>query len=238
MQDNFIKYLLLLSFAYVYVRLLIPYIGFFARYMFNEPTQWDKYIEKPRLVFYGIGLLLMHSSYLSILRYASEPTGFFFISNCFIFLGGIGLSQITWTKKFKNVFIPKIKEKLKKKNNFNVSVTDGQLKKLYSGLVRYGMLIIERTERDDFIKVFKKDWHTHESIIHFKLDAPSCREFFELFKATFPENSMSVIDFFKRSDTVRREDGRPYKYSTVKDAKSRTPISKKSDDLKAIFSDL
>ncbi len=238
MQDNLIKYLLPLCFAYIYVRLLIPYIGFFARYMFNEPTQWDKYIEKPRLVFYGIGLLLMHSSYPPILRYASEPVGFFFISNCFIFLWGIALSQITWTKKFKNVFIPKIKEKLKKKNNFNVSATNGQLENLYNGLVRYGMISMERTERDDFIKAFKKDWRTHESKIHFILDAPSCREFFELFKATFPENSMTIIDFFKRSDTVRREDGSPYKYSTVKDAKSRTPISKKSDELKAIFSNL
>ncbi len=238
MQDNFNKYLLLLYFAYVYVRLLIPYIGFFARYMFNEPTQWDKYVEKPRLVFYGIGLLLMHSSYPSILRYASEPVGFFFISNCFIFLGGIALSQITWTKKFKSVFIPKIKEKLKKRNNFNVSATIDQLEELYNGLVRYGMLIIERTEKDDSIKVFKEDWRTHASKIHFKLDAPSCREFYELFKTTFPENSMTVIDFFKRSDTIRREDGRPYKYSTVKDAKSRTPISKKSDELKAIFSSL
>ncbi len=58
MQDNLIKYLLLLCFAYVYVRLVIPYIGFFARYMFNEPTQWDKYMPEARAVFGGIKQVL------------------------------------------------------------------------------------------------------------------------------------------------------------------------------------
>ncbi len=238
MQVNLIKYLLLACFAYVYVRLLIPYIGFFARFMFNEPVRWDKYVEKPRLVFYGTGLVLMHTSYSGILEYADNPSTFYFIGNCLIFLGGIAMSQITWSKKFKNVFIPKIKEKLKRKNNFNVSVTDTQLIDLYKGLVRYDMIFIERTKEEDFIKVFRKDWHTHDSKIHFKLDAPSCREFYEMFSVYFPENSLSLIGFFKRSNTISREDGKPYTYSTVKDAKSRTPISKKSDKLKTIFSNL
>ena len=235
-MPDFIKYLLLAPFAYVYVRLLIPYVGFFARYMFNESTQWDKYIEKPRLVFYGIGLLLMHSSYSAILEYSEPLRGFFFYANCLMFTGGIAMSQITWSKRFKIVFIPKIQEKLKKRNNFGLSATNDQLKELYRGLVNYDMILPERTDKDDFITVFKEDWYTHKSKIHFKLDAPSCREFYELFKVTFPKNTMSVIDFFKRSDTIRREDGKPYKYSTVKDAKSRTPISKKSDELKTIFS--
>jgi len=237
-MHDFIKYLLLASFAYVYVRLLIPYVGFFARFMFNESTQWDKYIEKPRLVFYGFGLLLMHSSYSAILEYSEPLRGFFFYANCLMFIGGIAMSQITWTKRFKNVFVPKIREKLKKNNNFSLLATDNQLKELYRGLVNYDMIIIEQTDKDDFIRVFKEDWYTHKSKIYFKLDAPSCREFYELFRVTFPKNTMSVIDFFKRSDTIRREDGKPYKYSTVKDAKSRTPISKKSEELKTIFSRL
>jgi len=238
MQTSIIKYLLLLCFAYVYVRLLIPYIGFFARFMFNEPIRWDKYVEKPRLVFYGTGLILMHTSYSGILEFASNPSSFYFIGNCLIFLGGIAMSQITWSKKFKNVFIPKIKGKLKRKNNFNISVTDAQLTDLFNGLVRFDMILIERTQEEDFIKIFREDWNTHDSKIYFKLDAPSCREFYELFKVCFPENSLSVIGFFKRSNTIRREDGKPYTYSTVKDAKSRTPISKKSDELKTIFSNL
>ena len=210
-MDDFSKYLLLACFGYVYLRLLIPYVGFFARYMFNEPTNWNKYIEKPRIVFYGIGLLLMHTSYSTIMEYASDPSSFFYISNWVIFLGGIVLSQITWSERFKNVFIPKIKEKLKKQHNFNILATDDQLKRLYNGLVNYDLIIKERTGIDDLIKVFTKDWNIHDSKIYFKLDAPSCREFYELFKVTFPKNSLSVIDFFKRSETIRREDGKPYK---------------------------
>ncbi len=238
MQDNFIKYLLLFCFAYVYVRFLIPYVGFFARFMFNETLGWDKYVEKPRLVFYGIGLVLMHTSYSSILENARDPSSFYFIGNCLIFLGGIAMSQITWSKRFKTVFIPRIKEKLKRKHNFNISATNDQLKDLYKGLVRFDMINIELTKEEDFINVFKEDWKTHGSKIYFKLDAPSCREFYELFSLYFPENSLSVIGFFKRSNAIRREDGKAYTYSTVKDAKSRTPISKKSDKLKSIFSSL
>ena len=42
MQVNIYQIVLWLCFAYVYIRLLIPYIVFFARYMFNEPVGWDK----------------------------------------------------------------------------------------------------------------------------------------------------------------------------------------------------
>lgn len=238
MQVNFYQIVLWLCFACVYIRLLIPYIVFFARYMFNEPVGWDKYIERPRLVFYGIGLLLMHGSYTSLLKYSDNPKSFFFLANVFIFFGGILLSQITWSERFKNVFIPKIKEKLKKQDNFNISITKNQLQKLYNGFVQYDMIHSEQTNLDDFIDVFLKDWHTHNSKIFFKLDAPSCREFYELFKLNFPTNSLSLIDFFKRSDTIRRKDGKPYKYSTIKDAKSRTPVSNRSEELKTIFENL
>lgn len=238
MPNVIIKYLLLLSFAYVYIRLLIPYVGFFARFMFNEPVGWDKYLEKPRLVFYGLGLVLMHGSYSTFLEPDITLSTFFYALNWFVFISGIFLTQITWSKRFKNVFIPKIKQQLKRKKNFNVSGTNAQLTDLYNGLVRYDMIITEETQEEDFINVFREDWHIHESKIYFRLDAPSCREFYELFSLYFSENTLSIIGFFKRSNTIRREDGKPYAYSTAKDAKSRTPISKRSDDLKAIFSSL
>lgn len=238
MHNNFIKYLLLLCFAFAYVRLLIPYIGFFARFMFNEATNWNKYIEKPRMVFYGIGLLLMHSSYSSILEYQSQSTGFFFISNFLIFLGGILMSQITWSKKFKSIFIPSIQKKLRSRRNFDVSISERQLQKLYDELVRFDMIDIERTGNEDFEKVFLLNWDTHSSKIYFNLDAPSCREFYELFRIEFPKNALSLIDFFDRSNAIRRTDGSAYAYDTIRNAKSRTPISKRSDDLKVIFSNL
>ena len=123
-----IKYLLVAFFGFVYIRLLIPYIGFFTRFMFNERVGWDKLIEKPRLVFYGIGLTLMHGSYSSFFEPIKILPEFFYALNWFVFISGIALTQLTWTKKFKNVFIPKIQEKLKRKKNFNVSISDEQLK--------------------------------------------------------------------------------------------------------------
>jgi hypothetical protein len=206
--------------------------------MFNERIGWDKYVEKPRLVFYGLGLALMHGSYPTFFEELEIWPQLLNVLNGFFFIGGITLSQVTWTKRFKNVFIPKIQERLKRKKNFNVSITDEQLKTLYNEMVRYDMIVGEQTKRNDFIKVFTLDWGKHDSKIYLKLDAPSCREFYEIFKTHFLNNSLTLIDFIERSDTIRKEDGNPYTYATVKDAKSRTPVSKRSNDLKKIFSGL
>lgn len=235
MQGDFIKYLLLLCFAYVYVRLLILYIKVFARFMFNEPTKWDKYIEKPRLAIYGIGLLLMHVSYPEIIKYFITPYHIFHFLNWFIFISGMIICHSTWSKKFRNVFIPSIKKKLRPRTNFGISISERQLQKLYDELVRFDMIDMEHTKSEDFEKVILLDWDLHSSKIYFNLDAPSCREFYELFKTKFPNNTLSLIDFFDRSNTIRRTDGSAYAYDTIRNAKSRTPISKRSDDLKAIF---
>jgi len=210
----------------------------FARFMFNEPTKWDKYIEKPRLAFHIIGLVLMHVSYPEILRYSSDPYHIFHFLNWFIFLGGIVICDSTWSKRFKNIFISSIKQKLKSKRNFGISISKQQLGALYNALVRFDMIDIDSTTYDDFEKVLLLDWKAHTSKIHFKLDAPSCREFYEFFKTKFPINSLSLTDFFDRSSAIRRDDGKTYTYTTIKNAKSRTPVSKRNDDLKAIFSNL
>ncbi len=231
-------YLLIFCFTYVYVRLLIVYIKVFTRFMFNEPTKWDKYIEKPRLAFHILGLALMHISYPEILKYFNSPYHIFHFLNWFIFLGGMSICHSTWSKRFKNIFIPSIKKKLKSKRNFGISISRQQLSALYNELVRFDMIDIESTTYDDFEKVLLLDWKAHTSKIHFNLDAPSCREFYEFFKTKFPNNSLSLTDFFDRSGGIRRDDGKTYTYTTIKNAKSRTPVSKRNDDLKVIFSNL
>ncbi|MGB3150393.1 MAG: hypothetical protein WBB27_06985 [Maribacter sp.] len=238
-MNAIINYILLGCFALVYIRLFIPYTGFFSRYMFNEPTLWDKYVEKPRLVFYGTGLLLMHSNYRPILEGSEDSLGFFFYASCFIFLGGIAMCLTSYTKRFKSVFIPRIKQQLKpQKQNFEISATTQHLVDLYNELVRYDLVARNRTSIEDFINVLTKDWKTHNSKIYLKLDSPSCREFYELLRTVFPNNSLTLIDFIERSDTIRREDGQMYNYNTVKNALYRTHISSSSEDLKAAFSKL
>ena len=234
-----VKYIMLSCLALVYIRLLIPYIGYFARFMFNEPSGWDKYVEKPRLVFYGAGLIMMHSNYSSVLEYSNQPSDFFFYASCFIFLGGMAMSLVSWSKRFRSIFIPKIKEQLKPRdNNFRLSASKGHLGALYDELVRYDMIVHERTSKEDFINVLTKDWKTHYSRIYLKLDSPSCREFYESLKQNFPKNSLTLIDFIERSETICREDGQSYNYNTVKNALYRTQVSSSSDDLKAVFSRL
>lgn len=234
-MDIPIKYFLLACFAYVYVRFLIPYTGFFARYMFNESVGWDKYIEKPRLVFYGLGLALMHGSYFSFFKTASDLPQVFIVFNWFIFISGAALTQLTWTKMFRNVFIPRIKEKLKSSRNFNISITASQLSKLYDNMVRYDMIVMDKTAKDDFVSCFLMDWDSHESKIHLKLKNPSCKEFYEMFKTTFPKNNLQLIDFVKNADLIRREDGESYNYDTVRNALTRNRVSKRSEELKSVF---
>lgn len=224
-----------LAFAIVYIRLLIPYVGFFARYMFNERVGWDKYIEKPRLVFYGTGLLLMHSSYPGIEEYITAPFSFYFLGNCLVFISGVVMSQITWSKKFKTVFIPSIKRRLQTKKNFNISITKNQLDRLYDGMVRFDLILINRTSKEDFINCFLLDWDAHDSKIYFRLDNPSCREFYELFTSTFPHNSLLYVDFFKNSNVIFRANGKKYNYGTIRNAVTSVE-PKNSKDLKAVFS--
>lgn len=46
-----LKYFMLACFAYVIIRIVVPYLVLFIRFMFNEAFKWDKYVVKPRLVF-------------------------------------------------------------------------------------------------------------------------------------------------------------------------------------------
>ncbi len=234
-MNQAIRYLLLCCFAFVYVRLLIPYVSLFARFMFNEPFKWDKYVEKPRLVFYGLGLALMHGSYPSFFNQATIFPDFLHLLNWFIFIGGFVFTLLTWTKWFEKIFIPRIKERLRSPQNFNISITESQLGKLYDNMVRYDMIVMDKTSKDDFIQCLLKDWDEHDSKIHLKLKNPACKEFYELFKMTFPKNDLQLIDFIKNSNVLRREDGQPYKYDTVRNALTRNRISKRSEELDAIF---
>lgn len=79
------------------------------------------------------------------------------------------------------------------------------------------------------------DWDRHDSKIHLKLKNPACKEVYELLKNTFPKNDMQLIDFIKNSDLLRREDGRCYKFDTVRNALTRNKVSKRNKELESVF---
>nr|WP_298998301.1 hypothetical protein [uncultured Allomuricauda sp.] len=230
-----LKYFMLACFAYFVIRIAVPYLVRFMRFMFNEAFKWDKYVEKPRLVFYAMGLFTMKLGYDAILEPLESIAVFSYSVGGFLFLSGMLMTQLTWSKWFERIFIPKIKEKLKSSRNFNISISESQLGKLYDNLVRYDMVIIDKTSKDDFIQCFLKDWDEHDSKIHLKLKNPACKEFYELLKMSFPKNDLQLIDFIKNSDLLRREDGQPYNYDTVRNALTRNRVSRRSEELEAVF---
>ena len=230
-----LKYIMLACFAYFVIRIAIPYLVRFMRFMFNESFKWDKYVEKPRLVFYAIGLFTMKLGYDAILEPLESIAVFSYSVGGFLFLSGMLMTQLTWSKWFERIFIPKIKEKLKSSRNFNISISESQLGKLYDNLVRYDMIIIDKTSKYGFIQCFLKDWDEHDAKIHLKLKNPACKEFYELLKMSFPKNDLQLIDFIKNSDVLRREDGRRYNYDTVRNALTRNRVSRRSEELEAVF---
>ncbi|UOY06152.1 hypothetical protein L0P88_19775 [Muricauda sp. SCSIO 64092] len=95
--------------------------------------------------------------------------------------------------------------------------------------------LIDKTSKEDFTRCFLMDWDEHDAKIHLKLKNPACKEFYERLKIIFPKNDLQLIDFIKNSDLLRREDGLPYNYNTVRNALTRNRISKRSEELEAVF---
>lgn len=231
-----LKYSFFVCFVIVYVRIAIPYCQSLVRFMFNVHLKWDKYVDKPRLAFYALGLLFMHVSYFTLFKENFSSSVFFVVSYTFIFLTGTFFCMITWTKKFTQVFIPAITKKMASPQNFQISITEKQLNTLYNGLVKYELIRQSKSTRADFFNVLLKDWDEHDSSLHFNLDAPSCREFYELLSGSFPKNNLSLTSSFGKSKRIKRVDGKAYNYNTIKNAPTRTPISKKHTELHNIFS--
>ncbi|MEL6305218.1 MAG: hypothetical protein AAFQ20_10550, partial [Bacteroidota bacterium] len=99
----------------------------------------------------------------------------------------------------------------------------------------YDIVIMDKTSKEDFIRCFLMDWGEHDAKIYLKLKNPACKEFYELFKLTFPKNNLQLIDFIKNSDILRREDGQPYNYDTVRNALTRNRVSKRNEELESVF---
>ncbi|MBZ9631376.1 hypothetical protein LB465_11350 [Salegentibacter sp. LM13S] len=238
MNFDLFKYLTTLGFIYIYGRLVLHYGSFFLSFMLDNEMDWISKIEKPRILFLVLGLGLMHLSVFS--SYAIESDNFLVVAISFlVFLAGFFLSVLPWTDKFKNSMqSQKPAGSLKKDKNFNLVISEGQIQKLYHNLMRYDLLNSEKTSLLDFQKVLTENWETHNSKIHFNMDGASCREFYDYFTQTFPENSLTMKNFFETSKLVIRSDGKPYKYNTIKSAPLKTVSSKENDRLNKIFQEL
>ena len=238
MKIDLIQYLASLGFIYTYGRLAIHFAPKLFCYFFNEPIAWQQQVEKPRIFLQLIGLSFMHlmaHSYSSI-----ENKGVLIqLITWLTFILGFLACQFTWNKKFEYTFAPHVKRSTAKSfKNFNLSISDLQLSQLYNELVRFDLINQDLTSLEDFRNVLLKDWREHNSRLHFKMDGPTCREFYEYLIRTYPNNSLTMKNLFVTSKLVLRPDGKSYNYNTLKNAPIRTPVSKNNQTLINIFKKL
>ena len=235
MSFDLFKYLTTLGFIYIYGRLILHYGEMLWAYMMNERILWNIKIERPRILFMGLGLGVMHLAVYS--RYTIESDTLLVPAISFlVFLAGLFLSNLPWTEKFKSSMqSQKLASSLKKDKNFNLNISEDQAQKLYHNLMRYDLLNSEKTSLQDFRNVLTKDWGAHNSKIHSNMDGPSAREFYEYLSKTFPRNTMTIKNQIITSELVLRADGKKYKYNTLKNAFTRTPVSKQNEALIDIF---
>lgn len=232
------KYLGSLAFIYIYGRLAIHFVPMILHYFLNTPSEVQMPLEKSRMLFHITGLSAMHLIFIA----GKNPTGSELIFQPLIlavFCVGIFFCHLTWTKKFERCFLPQPRKTTNGSNeNFKLSISDSQLIELYHDMVRFDLMDQDATSEKDFKKVLLMDWNSHESKIYLKMDGPSCREFYDHFTKTFPANSMTLKNLFITSGLILRPDGRMYNYNTLKNAPTRTPVSKQHETLVSIFDKL
>jgi len=140
--------------------------------------------------------------------------------------------------KIKTVFIPKDKGKnLKRKKQFQcVHHKMTTLKDPYNDCALTILIIIDRDGHGGLCKCIYQGlaipWIQK---IHFKLKCPELSRVLWIFKVHLSEKlHWGMINFFKRSEyDSKANDGKPYKYATVKDAKvPEVRFPKEADDLK------
>lgn len=223
---------------YIYGKILLHYGLNGINYMLNQKYIWKTKLEKPRILFLLVGLGFMH-----LMIYVNQTIAnqdYFSLSiTTIVFSLAFFFSHLPWTKKFENFFTKKMDSHTPQASkNFELRISQLQTEQLYNELVRYDLVQQDKTSFSDFKNVFTKDWDSHSSKVYLKMDGPSCREFFEQLAQNFPNNSLTLVDFFVRSKLVVRPDGRLYKYNTIKNAPTRTPISKHHEVLTSIFQNL
>tara|TARA_B100001063_G_C16683364_1_gene513030 strand:+ start:248 stop:967 length:720 start_codon:yes stop_codon:yes gene_type:complete len=235
MNFDVFTYLFRLAFIYIYSRLAIHFAPIILFYFINSNFGITGYLEKPRILFHLTGLSFMHLMFTFHQTYESSGVPIQLLVLLVFFLG-VFFCLILWGEKFKSSFSEKLRIKAAKPSfNFNLSISDIQINRLYNEMIRFDLIDQEETSIADFKNVLLKDWNSHSSKIHPKMDGPSCREFYEYLIKTFPNNSITLKNLFITSGLILRPDGKKYNYNTLKNAPTRTPISKQNEVLNSIF---
>ena len=98
------------------------------------------------------------------------------------------------------------------KGNYQIEVKNEVLEEIYNELNRYDFIDIDRTSKEDFIKVFKLDWKDHNSVIHFKITNVEIKFFIECFNEDL--NEKIHLTFIEHAGNIKTKD-RIFKASTL-----------------------
>ena len=98
------------------------------------------------------------------------------------------------------------------KGNYQIEVKNEVLEEIYNELNRYDFIDIDRTSKEDFIKVFKLDWKDHDSVIHFKITNVEVKFFIECFDEDL--NEKIPLTFIEHAGNIKTKD-RIFKASTL-----------------------
>ena len=89
----------------------------------------------------------------------------------------------------------------KKIGNYLIDINNEFLNKIYKELCKYDYIDIDRTSKEDFIKVLKDDWKDHNSIIHFKITNIEFRHIINCFNKYFNVNILYT--FIEIADNIK-----------------------------------
>ena len=105
------------------------------------------------------------------------------------------------------------------KGNYQIGVKNEVLEEIYNELNRYDFIDIDRTSKEDFIKVFKLDWKDHDSVIHFKITNVEIKFFIECFNEDL--NEKIPLTFIEHAGNIKTKD-RIFKATTLYSGGSRS----------------
>ncbi len=137
-----VKGIIISIFLYFAVRLLWRYGKMYVFFMLNEPTEWDKQIDKPRLLFHSVGLILLATPFYSngIQQLIQSDNILIQLGQWVPFFAGALTVQLSWTSKFKNVY-GGIKKKISPFKKLQTTLTsEKEATKIYERFSQVGYI--------------------------------------------------------------------------------------------------
>lgn len=225
--------------VYKEFRIIFPY---FVSYMFNvKKIQFDKKIEKPRLLFYIIfgttslvTLFVLSTINESITLYSINFT-IFLLFNVF----SLYMLYFTWSAQFSTFLIPEIQKNLleKENENFNCQYTYDELSIIYDNTNDFNFIdIISEDlaidEKELFITTFMNGMIPENTIFKLKMDHRQTKLYFDIFSKLMIGFTLDdFLNIFEnKNGKTTREKLEP---SSANKDKKASP--KKSKEIESIF---